>query len=198
MFGGNLSRLFVVKCILTTNPFLCLFIFLVPITMMFAYMMKVIEGPVFTINTESLIDRNDFRYIENCVWYVLVTMATVGYGDYYPKTNLGRLIGVLIAITGTLFVSTLIIFLQLTLKMNSAEIKTVEFYDRITFKDEMKTKVGFFFLNTYKYRVYERKYLDEYYKEEKDKKKLKRIKNELKKITYMRIEKKKKFKQMIQ
>lgn len=36
----------------------------------------------------------------DAVWYLLVTMSTVGYGDYYPVTDLGRLIGSLIIIVG--------------------------------------------------------------------------------------------------
>jgi voltage-gated potassium channel len=36
----------------------------------------------------------------DALWYLLVTMSTVGYGDYFPVTDLGRLIGSLIIIVG--------------------------------------------------------------------------------------------------
>ncbi|WP_246159886.1 potassium channel family protein [Microbacterium rhizomatis] len=36
----------------------------------------------------------------DAIWYVIVTISTVGYGDQYPVTNLGRLIGALIIIVG--------------------------------------------------------------------------------------------------
>jgi voltage-gated potassium channel len=36
----------------------------------------------------------------DAVWYVIVTIATVGYGDKYPVTNEGRIIGVILIIMG--------------------------------------------------------------------------------------------------
>ncbi len=36
----------------------------------------------------------------DAVWYLIVTMSTVGYGDQYPVTELGRLIGSLIIVIG--------------------------------------------------------------------------------------------------
>lgn len=36
----------------------------------------------------------------DAIWYTLVTISTVGYGDQYPVTNAGRLIGVVIIIVG--------------------------------------------------------------------------------------------------
>ena len=36
----------------------------------------------------------------DAIWYVIVTISTVGYGDQYPVTNAGRLLGALIIIIG--------------------------------------------------------------------------------------------------
>jgi voltage-gated potassium channel len=36
----------------------------------------------------------------DAVWYTIVTITTVGYGDKYPVTNPGRIVGVLIMIVG--------------------------------------------------------------------------------------------------
>ncbi|MCP2636100.1 ion transporter [Microbacterium sp. HD4P20] len=36
----------------------------------------------------------------DALWYTVVTISTVGYGDQFPVTNAGRLIGVLIIVVG--------------------------------------------------------------------------------------------------
>ena len=36
----------------------------------------------------------------DAIWYVIVTISTVGYGDQYPVTNGGRLFGALIIVIG--------------------------------------------------------------------------------------------------
>ena len=36
----------------------------------------------------------------DAVWYVIVTIATVGYGDRYPVTNQGRIVGIILIVMG--------------------------------------------------------------------------------------------------
>lgn len=57
-----------------------------------------IEGPVPTANIKTASD---------ALWYSIVTMSTVGYGDQYPVTNPGRLLGALIIIVGVGIFGTL-------------------------------------------------------------------------------------------
>ena len=45
------------------------------------------DGPGANITTAS-----------DALWYVIVTMSTVGYGDLYPVTNLGREMGTVIIV----------------------------------------------------------------------------------------------------
>lgn len=43
---------------------------------------------------------NEFPTIFDGVWWAFVTGATVGYGDYAPLTKTGRIIGILLMLTG--------------------------------------------------------------------------------------------------
>lgn len=44
--------------------------------------------------------RGYFRTLEDGLWWASVTVTGVGYGDLVPVTTLGRLIGVLLQLTG--------------------------------------------------------------------------------------------------
>jgi voltage-gated potassium channel Kch len=75
-------------------------------------MLRIVEGPAFSVS-KSMRDANiDFNIFQNCIWCVLVTMTTVGYGDYYPSTNLGRLIIIITAIIGNIIISLIIVSMQ--------------------------------------------------------------------------------------
>lgn len=53
----------------------------------------------------------NIRSASDAMWYVLVTMSTVGYGDRYPVTELGRAIGATIIVVGVGVFGTLTGFL---------------------------------------------------------------------------------------
>jgi hypothetical protein len=47
----------------------------------------------------------------DALWYIMATISTVGYGDLYPTTSLGRIVGVFILIVGVGLFTTLTGFL---------------------------------------------------------------------------------------
>jgi voltage-gated potassium channel Kch len=55
----------------------------------------------------TLVDKEDFPSLEIGVWWAIVTLATVGYGDVVPTTTGGRVVGSATIIVGVTFLSFL-------------------------------------------------------------------------------------------
>ncbi|HUK93852.1 MAG TPA: potassium channel family protein [Gaiellaceae bacterium] len=54
-----------------------------------------------------LIDRRDFHSFGDGVWWAIVTLGTVGYGDIVPHTVWGRVLGSVVIVCGVTFIAFL-------------------------------------------------------------------------------------------
>lgn len=43
------------------------------------------------------------------MWNIIVTLATVGYGDFFQKSFMGRIVGMIMCFWGTFFVSYFVV-----------------------------------------------------------------------------------------
>lgn len=59
----------------------------------------------------------------NAVYFTVITMTTVGYGDIYPLTWVGKFLMMFTALTGTFLISLTIVALNGTAKLGSNEEK---------------------------------------------------------------------------
>jgi voltage-gated potassium channel len=55
----------------------------------------------------TLVDEKDFPNYGISVWWAIVTLATVGYGDVVPTTVPGRVVGSFVIIAGVTFLAFL-------------------------------------------------------------------------------------------
>jgi voltage-gated potassium channel len=55
----------------------------------------------------SIVDSKDIPNVGTGMWWAIVTVTTVGYGDVYPKSVAGRIVGSLLMLVGIGFISLL-------------------------------------------------------------------------------------------
>lgn len=68
----------------------------------------------------------DWRYISNGIWCIIITTFTVGYGDFYPQTHLGRIIAVIACLWGTFLTSLMVVALTISVAFTPQEEKAYE------------------------------------------------------------------------
>jgi voltage-gated potassium channel Kch len=73
-----------------------------PVLLLITLCLALLAGFVAT-----LVDQEDFPSIEIGIWWAIVTLATVGYGDVVPTTTWGRVVGSATIIVGVTFLSFL-------------------------------------------------------------------------------------------
>jgi voltage-gated potassium channel len=55
----------------------------------------------------TIIDKEDFPNYGTAVWWAIVTVGTVGYGDVVPHTGWGRVVGSVVIVVGVTFIAFL-------------------------------------------------------------------------------------------
>jgi potassium intermediate/small conductance calcium-activated channel subfamily N protein 2 len=157
MMGKQTNYIFSFKCILISKTIQTLIFITVLTCLMFSYMLKVIEGPVYLLGRAEYHENSYMQYL-NCFWNVLVTMTTVGYGDYYPKSVLGRFVVFLVSIIGNIIVALNIDHFQSHTELNDDEKRVLDLIKRFEEKDEIKNLAVSYFKNNFEYVITKRKY----------------------------------------
>lgn len=68
--------------------------------LIFAVVVIIELGSFFVLVAESASPDANITTSIDAVWWTCVTITTIGYGDRYPVTDMGRLIGMLVMTTG--------------------------------------------------------------------------------------------------
>ncbi len=89
--------------------FLSAFIFLSVLSVAVYYFEKryVFYNNVDGTMVEDAAKSSNIRSLKDAVWWAFVTSTTVGYGDFYPKSNAGRLTGILLMFFGVSLVGVI-------------------------------------------------------------------------------------------
>lgn len=119
-FQTDADVMFAIKSELKQRPYLMIVIGLAALTIILGSAVCVLERSYLNPN-ESL--RKDFEPVTNSMWLLIITMTTVGYGDFFPSTHAGRLICTIGCIGGMMLVSLMVISLNVSSDFTKEEYK---------------------------------------------------------------------------
>jgi len=108
-YGINIDIFYLFKADLKYKPQVILLFMIGACILCIGYTVRCLERPFESEYTSSL----DFNYLTNGWWLAIVTMTTVGYGDGYPSTHLGRLIMIITAVLSLVIISLYVVALTL-------------------------------------------------------------------------------------
>ena len=134
MYGCEADTMFGVKAMMKEHPISFLISNLFAGAIIFAILLKYCESPIQNVVSNSL---NDLSKLDNCLWLVVVTMTTVGYGDTYPQTIFGRLTIFVCAIYGVVVVSVMVVAIQNTLEFSVLEEKAFTCINKLSARKEL-------------------------------------------------------------
>ena len=154
LIGSEVNKLFVIKCYVLMNPIQFLIVCTGSFIVSTAYLLRIAEGAAYNED----MGLNDYRNYLNCAWNVIVTMTTVGYGDYYPITNLGRLVNIFVSIWGTFLTSLMVVALQNLLVFTDNEDKAFNYGKKQEQKEMFEKHSVKLFKAAFKYNNAKRRY----------------------------------------
>lgn len=138
MYAVQPGMLFTIKCAMKKWPFGFTFSAYLLSIPFFGWMLRIAERPF------SKDDRSGFvgyDYI-NSMWNVIITMTTVGYGDYFPRTYFGRAVIFFVCIWGTMIISFMVVTITNIFELDPLEAKTFGLLERLEVKETLRKQAA--------------------------------------------------------
>ena len=134
-FEANIK--YAIKSLIENKPILTYTISMISLVLVFSFSIRVFERDI----------QKEFAPYWNSIYYTLITMTTVGYGDYVAKTNEGRTIAMIACIVGVFLISMMIISVNKILVMSTTEINALMILERVYSNKELEESAKKVLLN---------------------------------------------------
>jgi hypothetical protein len=120
-YGVHTGLRFTLRCHMHESPSMTIGLVFLSSTCILAYILRIFEGPCsFALGTQ------DFETYFSAIWCIVISITTVGYGDIFPSTNMGRTLIMIAAIWGTFIISLVIVSVADIFKLSTNEEKSMQ------------------------------------------------------------------------
>lgn len=76
-------------------------------------------------------DQGNIQTLEEGLWWAATTITAVGYGDFYPVTSPGRVIGISLEVVGVIMFGLLIAIISTSMNRNQEEYYWKKLFKRL-------------------------------------------------------------------
>ena len=132
MHGCDASTIFAVKSLMKQMPYGLLIGSLIFTTFIFGYQLRIFESPLNEVSGQNYDNMN------TCMWNVIITLSSVGYGELFPKTFFGRIVGIIVCFWGVFIISFFVVTVTNMLEFSGQEEKSYDLLVRIYQKKMLK------------------------------------------------------------
>ena len=115
-YGFEQSVLFTIKSNIQINPEKTVSYLFILTLFLFAYVVRVFEMPRFRLDED---DRFDSYF--NSIWFTVITLTTIGYGDISPLTIPGKLTTIILAFWGAVLMALIVVVLYKVFDLSEDE-----------------------------------------------------------------------------
>ena len=145
-FDGNMNFLF--KSELKNRPFIMLFFMFLISILVFGYFLRSFEyfsvqsGFQYGVYVGKGNDQDYLKDLLNSIWLTILTMTTVGYGDFYPSEIYGQVIMLFAYVIGTFCVSMCVVALAMITEFTNNERRAYSTIKKINMDSNLNMKAG--------------------------------------------------------
>lgn len=108
------------------------------IILIFGYGVRICEQPLSRNNAAE----NNLGLYSNALWNIIITITTVGYGDFYVRTDLGRFVIFIVCVMGIFVVSMMVVTLIESLKTTTLESHAIAVLERVRLREKLQLEAA--------------------------------------------------------
>ena len=136
--GCEANTVFAMKASLNESPYLSLLLAFIVSSVVLGIPVKNFEEP---LNEYSASPQKYTLW--NAVWLIIITMTTVGFGDYFARSHIGRICSVMSIFWGIFLTSLMVVTLTNSMSLDAKESRAFNILYRLKARRNLEDKATF-------------------------------------------------------
>lgn len=136
---------FSIKCYILTKPYKFLIMSFIGSMVVFPFMILTFERPIASISTNR-----DLESWLDSIWFCIITMTTIGYGDRTPFTQPARFTVLFLMIWGAVWNAIFISTVFPIITLNEDEFKAFNLFERTNKRQDLEEVASHVITNSIK------------------------------------------------